>query len=184
MTERGGSPLVYRWRVRAALFVLVAVIVLARPNARSIALGLAVCALGLLIRGWAAGHIRKEKSLAVSGPYRFTRNPLYLGNFILGLSMAVGSNSLWGVGLFVLYFLVFYPPVILEELRRMKRLFPAEYESYGRQVPLFFPSLRRRAAAEGPRFSWALYRRNRETRALIGSAVVWAVLIAKAVFLL
>ena len=65
----------------------------------------------------------------------------------------------------------------------MKRLFPAEYESYGKQVPLFFPSLRRRAAGEGSKFSWALYRRNRETRALFGSAVIWAVLVAKALVL-
>lgn len=183
MTKGGVAALIYRWRVRAALFVLIAVIVLARPSARSIAFGLAVCALGLLIRGWAAGHIRKEKSLAVSGPYRYTRNPLYLGNFLLGLSMALGSNSLWGVGLFALYFLVFYPPVIMEELRRMKRLFPAEYETYGKQVPLFFPSFRRRAEGEGSKFSWDLYRRNRETRALLGAAIVWAILIAKAVFL-
>lgn len=183
MTEGKAVPFIYRWRVRAALFVLIAVIVLARPDARSIAIGLSVCGLGLLIRGWAAGHIRKEKSLAVSGPYRYTRNPLYLGNFILGSSMALGANSPWCVGLFVLYFLVFYPPVIAEELRRMKRLFPAEYESYGKQVPLFFPSLRRRAAGEGSKFSWAFYRRNRETRALFGSAVIWAVLAAKALFL-
>lgn len=171
--------MIYRWRVRAALFVLIAVIVLARPTVRSISIGLAVCALGLLIRGWAAGHIRKEKQLAVSGPYRFTRNPLYLGNFLLGLSIAFGANSPWCVGLFALYFLVFYPPVIMEELRRMKRLFPEEYESYRKQVPLFFPSFRRRATGEGSAFSWGLYRQNRERRALAGSAVVWAILIVK-----
>ncbi len=179
MTERRLVSLIYRLRVRAALFVLIAVIALAKPTVRSIAIGLAVCALGLLIRGWAAGHIRKEKRLAISGPYRYTRNPLYLGNFLLGLSMAVGANSLWCVGLFALYFLVFYPPVIMEELRRMKRLFPEEYETYGKQVPLFFPSLRRRAAGEGAAFSWRLYRHNRETRALAGSVIVWAILIAK-----
>jgi protein-S-isoprenylcysteine O-methyltransferase Ste14 len=183
MTEGKLSSLIYRCRVRTALFVLIAVIVLARPSVRSIAFGLAVCALGLLIRGWAAGHIRKEKELAVSGPYRYTRNPLYLGNFLLGLSIALGANSLWCVGLFALYFLIFYPLVIMEELRRMKRLFPAEYESYGKQVPLFFPSFRRRAAGENSKFRWELYRRNRETRALIGSAVVWAILIAKMLFL-
>lgn len=179
MTERRIVSIIYRWRVRAALFVLIAVIALARPTVRSIAIGLAVCALGLLLRGWAAGHIRKEKQLAVSGPYRFTRNPLYLGNFLLGLSIALGANSPWCVGLFVLYFLVFYPPVIMEELRRMKRLFPEEYESYRKQVPLFFPAFRRRAAGEGSAFSWDLYRQNRETRALVGSAVVWAILIVK-----
>jgi protein-S-isoprenylcysteine O-methyltransferase Ste14 len=179
MTETRWTAWIYRWRVRAALFVLLAVIALARPGFRSIGAGLIICALGLLIRGWAAGHIQKEKRLAVSGPYRYTRNPLYLGNFLLGLSIAVGTNSWWGVGLFFAYFLVFYPPVILEELRRMKRLFPDEYESYRKQVPLFLPSFRRRAAGEGAKFRWELYRRNRETRALFGAAVVWTVLIVK-----
>ncbi len=183
MTEHRLVSIIYRWRVRTALFVLLAVIALAKPTVRSIAIGLAVCALGLLIRGWAAGHIRKEKSLAVSGPYRYTRNPLYLGNFLLGLSMALGANSPWCVGLFVLYFLVFYPPVIMEELRRMRRLFPQEYESYGKQVPLFFPSIRRRAPGEDRAFSWELYRHNRETRALAGAAIVWAVLIVKMIIL-
>ncbi len=179
MTEAKIVSLIYRWRVRAALFVLIAVIALARPTVRSIAIGLVVCAIGLLIRGWAAGHIRKEKKLAVSGPYRYTRNPLYLGNFLLGLSMAVGANSIWCVGLFAAYFLIFYPPVIMEELKRMKRLFPEEYETYGKQVPLFFPSFRRRAPGEGPTFSWDLYRQNRETRALLGSVIVWSILIVR-----
>jgi protein-S-isoprenylcysteine O-methyltransferase Ste14 len=179
MIDSGFTAFVYRWRVRAALFVLLAVLALARPTVPSIAVGLAVCAVGLLIRGWAAGHIRKEKALAVSGPYRYTRNPLYLGNFLLGASIAAGANSLWAAGLFILYFSVFYPPVILEELRRMKRLFPDEYESYRKQVPLFLPSFRRRAAGAGSKFSWDLYRRNREVRALTGSLVAWAILIAK-----
>jgi len=179
MTETRWTRWIYRTRVRAALLVLLAVIALARPSVRSIGAGLVVCAIGLLIRGWAAGHIQKEKRLAVSGPYRYTRNPLYLGNFLLGLSMAVGTNSWWGVGLFLLYFLVFYPPVILEELRRMKLLFPDEYESYRKQVPLFLPSFRRRASGEGSKFQWALFRRNRETRAVFGAAAVWTILIVK-----
>ena len=179
MPEAKLAKTIYRWRVRVGLFALIAVLVLARPTWRSIGTGLAICALGLLIRAWASGHIRKEKTLAVSGPYRYTRNPLYLGNFLLGLSIAMATHSWWCFGLFAAYFLVFYPSAILEERERMKRLFPKEYEEYGKKVPLFFPRWRRAMAAGGAKFSFALYRKNKEQRALIGSLIAYAVLIAK-----
>jgi protein-S-isoprenylcysteine O-methyltransferase Ste14 len=171
--------MIYRWRVRSGLFVFLAIIVLARPTWSSIVIGLAVCAFGLLIRAWASGHIKKEKELAMSGPYQFTRNPLYLGNFLLGLSIAIGANSWWCAGLFAAYFLVFYPPVIREERERMKRLFPKQYEEYKKRVPLFFPSLTPFSSAHSLKFSRALYLKNKEYRALIGSLVAYGILIAK-----
>ena len=79
------KDIIYRWRVRSAVAVLILVLALARPTPASVVLGVAVSLMGLSIRAWAAGHIRKEKELAVTGPYRYTRNPLYLGSFILGL---------------------------------------------------------------------------------------------------
>lgn len=174
---------IYRLRVRSALFILLAILVLAKPRWTSIGIGLAICAAGLLLRAWAAGHIKKEKELAVSGPYRYTRNPLYFGNFILGLSVAVGANSIWSAALFAAYFLVFYPPVIREECERMKRLFPKEYATYVSAVPLFFPGLKKFPAVDPSKFSFALYRKNREFRALVGSVIIFAVLIGKLLLL-
>jgi protein-S-isoprenylcysteine O-methyltransferase Ste14 len=170
---------IYRWRVRTALIILPIVLVLARPVPFSIAAGICLCATGLGIRAWAAGHIKKEKELAVSGPYRYTRNPLYLGNFILGSSVAVGANSWWDVLLLVVYFGLFYPPVLIEEHRRMRRLFPEEYEEYKKRVPLFFPTSRPSSNRRGARFSLALYRRNREYRALVGAVIIWGLMICK-----
>jgi protein-S-isoprenylcysteine O-methyltransferase Ste14 len=179
MDKAGLIKAIYRWRVRAALFFLLAVLALARPTWVSIGIGVAVCAIGLFIRAWASGHIKKEKELAVSGPYQYTRNPLYVGNFVLGLSIALGACSWWCAGVYALYFLVFYPPVILEERNRMRRLFPKEYEDYKKKVPLFFPTLKPSTAAAVGDWSWSLYKKNREHRALIGSLIIWAVLIAK-----
>ncbi|TET73004.1 MAG: hypothetical protein E3J44_01730, partial [Candidatus Aminicenantes bacterium] len=73
------EKIVYRWRVRAASIGLILAIIFARPDLTSFLTGLGVCFLGLLIRTWSAGHLRKEKELAISGPYQYTRNPLYLG---------------------------------------------------------------------------------------------------------
>jgi protein-S-isoprenylcysteine O-methyltransferase Ste14 len=169
----------HRWRVRAGLPFLLALLVVAHPRPASVVAGIAVCALGLLIRAWAAGHIKKEKELAVSGPYRYTRNPLYLGNFFLGLGVGIGTDSWAGLLIFAIYFLAFYPPVILEERDRMMRLFPIAYEDYRKKVPIFFPTLRPYPAATGAQYSAAQYRKNREQRALIGAAVIWAALIAR-----
>jgi protein-S-isoprenylcysteine O-methyltransferase Ste14 len=183
MPETKLGRTIYRWRVRSSLFLVLLILILAKPAWKNILIGLAVCALGLLIRAWASGHIKKEKELAVTGPYQYTRNPLYLGNFILGLSIAFGTNSWWCVLIFAAYFLVFYPPVIREERERMKRLFPDKYEEYKKKVPLFFPRLKTPSSADPIKFSWSLYKKNREYRALFGSIIFWAILIGKMLIL-
>ncbi len=171
-----------RLRVRAGLFLALAVVLLARPTWFSILIGILISFLGLVIRAWASGHLRKEKALAVSGPYRYSRNPLYLGNFLLGIGITAGARSWWVLGLCVAYYSVFYPMIIRRERERMKNLFPQQYVEYGRKVPLFFPSPRKHLPANG-RFSWPLYRRNREYRALLGTILVWLVLAAKLLML-
>ena len=171
-----------RFRVRAGLVLAVAVIVLARPTWPSIFIGILICVLGLAIRAWASGHLRKEKELTVSGPYRFSRNPLYLGNFLLGTGITAGARSWWVAGLFIAYFAVFYPLIIRRERERMQSLFPGKYEDYGKRVPLFFPNLKKSLRAEG-RFSWPQYRQNKEYRALYGTVIVWLVLAAKMLLL-
>jgi protein-S-isoprenylcysteine O-methyltransferase Ste14 len=172
-----------RLRVRAGLFAAVAVLVLARPTWRSLAVGMVISLAGLAIRAWASGHLRKEKALAVSGPYRFSRNPLYLGNFIMGIGIVAGAYSWWVLGLFVAYFAVFYPLIIRREKERMNELFPEQYEKYRRSVPSFFPSLFRRRIPPGGKFSWALYRQNKESRALAGMLAFWVALAAKILLL-
>jgi len=168
-----------RWRVRSAFFTLVAVLIIADPSGLSIAGGAAIGVVGLAFRGWAAGHIRKDKRLAVTGPYRFTRNPLYLGSFILGLGLVWGARSWWGAGIFGLYFVAFYIPVMAEERDRLRGLFPEAYPEYERRVPLFFPSLRPAPATEPRKWDPALFRRNKEFRAWIGTAIVWVLFIVR-----
>lgn len=170
---------IYRWRVRSALIALVVVLALAKPTWGLIGIGVGVCLVGLLIRAWAAGHIRKEKELAVTGPYRYTRNPLYVGSFILGLGLALGSGSWWGLSFYILYFLSFYPVVIYEERDRMRRLFPAAYPEYAKRVPIFLPTLRGFAATDARKWNAAFFQKNKEHRAWIGTAIVWALLLLR-----
>ena len=183
MSEFSPREWLSRLRVRAGLFAAVAVLILARPIWSSVVIGIIISLAGVAIRAWASGHLRKEKALAVSGPYRFSRNPLYLGNFVMGVGIVVGAHSWWVLGLFVVYFAVFYPLIIRRERERMKELFPEQYEEYRRRVPSFFPSLLRRRFPSRGKFSWALYRQNKEFRALAGMLAFWVALAAKILLL-
>jgi protein-S-isoprenylcysteine O-methyltransferase Ste14 len=182
MTRPGWQEILNRLRVRSGLFLAIAVVLLARPTWKSILLGVIISVAGLAVRAWASGYLIKDRTLAVSGPYRYSRNPLYVGNFLLGIGIVVGARSWWVLGLFIIYYGLFYPLIIRRERDRMKQLFPEQYEEYRKKVPLFFPSLRKRLPAEG-KFRWSLYLRNKEYRALQGTVVVWLVIVAKLLIL-
>lgn len=168
----------YRWRVRAGILSAVLALIFADPETKSLIGGIILSSIGLILRAWSSGHIRKEKELTVSGPYRYTRNPLYLGNLFMGIGIAVAAWSWWVLGLVVLYFLLFYPAVIYIEREKMQALFPEEYMNYFHKVPLFFPRLSP-AFRGGQKFSWKRYLKNREIRALAGMGLFWVLLVAK-----
>lgn len=183
MPEFDFKNALYGWRVRVGFICLFPAALLAKPNIASFLGGLAACSLGLLIRAWAAGYIKKEKELTVSGPYRYTRNPLYLGNLVMGTGAVISSRSWWILGIFAAYFLLFYPLIIKKEEEKMKKLFPLEYSEYGKKVPLLFPLLKSSPSPKDIKFNWQLYWKNREWRALAGAMIFWAILALK-IFLL
>src|ERR1044072_9508963 len=84
MSRRGGTWM-QRLSVPLGFICGAGFLFFARPTPKMLLIGASVSLLGLALRAWAAGHIRKYAQLATSGPYAFTRNPLYLGRFLLGL---------------------------------------------------------------------------------------------------
>jgi protein-S-isoprenylcysteine O-methyltransferase Ste14 len=164
---------IHRWRSRAGFFGLVLVLILSRPSLVSLLLGLGICLVGLFIRTWASGHLIKEKKLIVSGPYQYTRNPLYFANLIIGISVVVTSLSWFVLIIFMVYFLLFYPLAVKREKGKMKNLFPEDYKEYEKKVPLFFPSLKSHRPGEKRQFDWGLYKKNKEYRALLGAVLFW-----------
>src|SRR4030067_2152858 len=171
MTKASLKDILNRLRVRVGLFIAIAVVLLARPTWMTILLCILISLFGLAIRAWASGHLRKEKTLAVSGPYRYSRSPLYVGNFLLGIGVVVGALAWVVLGLFVIYYGVFYPLIIRRERDRMRELFPQQYEEYGKKVPLFFPSIRKHLPAKG-KFSCSLYKQNKEYRGPQGTGLI------------
>jgi protein-S-isoprenylcysteine O-methyltransferase Ste14 len=170
-------------RIRVPLGFVFAVLYfwLARPSWRFLALGAILIVPGLLIRALASGHVRKNEALATSGPYAYTRNPLYLGSLLIGVGFAVAARSWWvGVVLVVMFFAI-YLPVIRDEEAFLRRTFP-EFEEYARQVPRMFPRLMPARGELGGGFSFDLYMKHREYNALLGAVTMLAVLILKMIY--
>ena len=170
-------------RIRVPLGFLFAVLYfwLARPTWRFLAFGALLIVPGLLIRALASGHVRKNEALATSGPYAYTRNPLYLGSSLIGIGFAVASRSWWvGVVLVAMFFAI-YVPVIRGEEKFLGEKFPG-FDEYARQVPRVIPRLTPyQSGDDRGEFSFALYLKHREWNALLGAVAMTAGLIGKMV---
>lgn len=134
---------------------------------------------GLILRGFASGHVQKDKQLTTSGPYAYTRNPLYLGSLLLAAGFAIAARSWWVVAIMFLTLLLIYVPVVAGEERYLRNAFP-EYEDYARHVPRLFPRLSRYGKVRGE-YSAQRYWKHREYEASIGCLVMLAILIVKLV---
>ena len=172
-------------RIRVPLGFVFAVLYfwLAQPTWRFIAFGAILIVPGLLIRALASGHVRKNEALATSGPYAYTRNPLYLGSLLMGLGFAVAARSWWvGAALVVMFFAI-YLPVIRDEEAYLRAKFP-EFEEYARLVPRMLPRMTPLPAdpEAGGGFSFDLYSKHREYQALLGALAMFAALVAKMIF--
>jgi len=165
-----------RWRVRIGYPVAIACFLLAHPTPLSLAGGAAFAAIGLFIRAWAAGHLRKHEALATAGPYAWTRNPLYFGSMFLAAGFLVAAASWIAAAGVAVYLAVFYPGVIRREEEELRALYGAAFNPYAARVPRFWPRPPGTARESAPGFSWDLYRRNREYQALLGAAVSFGLL--------
>jgi len=178
---RRGGTWIQRWRVPLGFVCAAVFLFFAKPTPWALLIGASVSILGLALRGWAAGHIRKNAELATSGPYAFTRNPLYLGSFLLGLGFTIASGRLLLGLLFATLFLGIYLPVMRVEASTMAQLFGSQYERYRRSVPLCFPRSTpfRESESAANRFDGSLYLRYREYRAALGLVIAWGLLLIK-----
>ena len=175
----GWSKIARRIRVPLGFVFAVLYFWLARPTWKSIAVGAIGFVPGLLMRALASGHVRKNEALATSGPYAYTRNPLYLGSLLIGVGFAVAARSWWvGVALVVMFFTI-YVPVIRGEEAFLRQKFP-EFEEYARRVPRIFPRMMPGSGTEeAASFSMDLYLKHREYNALLGALAMISALFIK-----
>jgi len=178
--NRGGpfpkpyADFVARLRVPAGFLLVAAFAWFADPSWRSLSVGVPISLTGLALRAWAAGHLAKNQQLAISGPYAYTRNPLYLGTLIVAMGLAIACHSLGLALLFSAVFVLIYLPAIMLEEQHLKELFP-EYPAYASKVSLLFPGRKGNSGTE--RFRWSLYRKNREYEAAFGftAGLLWLI---------
>lgn len=167
---------VARLRVPTGFLLLVTFAWLSRPSLWSMGVGLSISILGLLLRGWATGHLAKNQQLATSGPYAYIRNPLYVGTVIVAAGIVIASASGWLAVIFALVFILVYLPVIELEEQHLRQIFP-EYANYATRVHRLVPLSK--WTGRGGAFRWELYRRNEEYQALLGFLLAAGWLTAK-----
>jgi protein-S-isoprenylcysteine O-methyltransferase Ste14 len=153
---------------------------LARPSWVCLVAGTAIVAIGVALRAYASGYLRKASELTTSGPYGCTRNPLYLGSLIIAAGFALAARSFWIALALAVIFVAIYVPVMDFEEQFLRSQFPA-FNEYAGQVPRLLPRFSAAGGGQGE-FSWDLYRKHREYNAALGAAAVLAVLVFKLVW--
>ncbi len=164
------TRLLARWRVFLGFVFAVVVLWFAAPTPRSLGIGAAIAVAGELLRTWAAGHLEKSKEVTSSGPYRFTRHPLYLGSSLIGIGLAVASHQAIVAGVIVAYLVATLTAAMRSEEAHLREKFGDAYDAYAekRVVPMDRP------------FSWARAMHNREHHAMLGLAAGLMALAIKA----
>ncbi len=185
-----GSSNKTRWQkiartIRVPLgFVFAAVFLwLARPTWELILGSLVPVAAGLWLRGYAAGYVKKNAELTTTGPYAYTRNPLYLGSMLIAFGFAAASGRWLIVVVLMALFLAIYLPTILSEEEFLRGNF-ADFDAYAARVPRLLPRLSPAPSGAGAgAFSKQRYLHHREYNAAMGAVAIYAALAARLWFL-
>jgi protein-S-isoprenylcysteine O-methyltransferase Ste14 len=145
------------------------------PRLSAVAWSLVLVLPGLWLRAYASGYVKKNQELTTTGPYAYTRNPLYLGSMMMAAGFAVALLS-WPIAVVLTtVFLVIYVPVIASEERFLRSTFPG-FDEYCLHVPRIFPRFgpaREQGATGAGHFSLDLYRKHREYNALLGVTLLY-----------
>ncbi|MEM1439192.1 MAG: isoprenylcysteine carboxylmethyltransferase family protein [Pseudomonadota bacterium] len=129
------------------------------------AVALAIGLIGLAVRMVTIGFAPKDTSgrntgagqvaavLNRTGAYSVCRNPLYFGNYLMWLAIALIAGNIWFVALFSLAFWIYYERIIYAEESFLRDKFGAAYLHWAENTPMFFPDLSRYQAPATP-FDW------------------------------
>jgi protein-S-isoprenylcysteine O-methyltransferase Ste14 len=157
-------------RVRLGFLSAGAVLWLAQPTPRSLALGGIAAIAGEALRVWASGHLEKGREVTQSGPYRLTRHPLYAGSALIALGAAVASARVSAAVLIGAYMIITIVSAIRHEESGMRASFGDQYEAY----------LESRGEPADRPFSAGRAIKNKEHQAVAGLLAMWAILAVKA----
>ena len=172
-----------RLRLVAVYLLVAGLVVLARPTPLSVNLGLVFVVIGEGIRVWAAGHLRKTVELVISGPYRYTRNPLYLGRLLIFTGLCIMASIPYRANLvllalgYIVFFAYYLPRKERIEPSRLREVHGAAYERYFESVPSLVPTTTPFPDTSATGWSSERLLRNREHWMVIGLLAVWLLLL-------
>jgi len=166
------TRLLARWRVCLGFVFAVLVLWLASPTRNSLMIGAMIAVVGECLRLWAAGHLEKSKEVTRSGPYRYTRHPLYLGSSLVGAGIAVVSHHPVVAAMVVAYLALTLTAAMRSEEAHLREKFGDAYDAYAEK----------RAAPMDRPFSWSRAIGNREHHTMVGLAAALILLALKTAF--
>ena len=143
----------FKYRSYTPIPIAILILYFALEDSPYYYLGFLMLLFGELIRIWAVsyagGETRTRKvgapTLCTSGPYSFTRNPLYLGNMFMyiGIAMVAGApNIILMISTVFSFFIIQYTFIVSLEEETLTTLFGEQYINYKKHVPAIFPRLR------------------------------------------
>ena len=138
---------------------------------------------GVWLRAYASGYVKKNTELATTGPYAYTRNPLYLGSMMIAFGFAAAAGS-WVIliTLAVLFGVIYWPTIRGEEAFLREKF--AGFDAYAKQVPRLLPRLTAAKTDDlAGSFSSKLYMHHREYQASMGATAIYAALALKIVLI-
>lgn len=161
--------------VFAALFLIFAC-----PSQGSVFLGFWLALAGAAVRTWASGTIVKNRELATEGPYRLTRNPLYLGSFLIVLGVATMGGRWWFPVAFGAFFLSVYTTLIRREEKKLLALYGDAFRDYCGRVPRLWPDLAAWPPPPTPFDARRMWQKHQEWKAWLGLYAVTLYLLLRA----
>lgn len=160
MHKRVGEVL-FKFRSYTPIPLVIIAFLGSNPTFCKIIFGSVIALIGEIIRIWSMGYLGGSSRtrtvggefLVMSGPYAYTRNPLYLGNLLLsvGLLICFWAFMPYLISILLLLFFIQYYAIIRVEEEFLEKKFSEAYLSYKNRVPAFFPRLKR-YRGQGPKF--------------------------------
>jgi len=187
MSNRNYNRALGRLRLTLLFALVAALLYLSQPSRKSVLVGVVFVVIGETIRFWAAGHLYKTKELITSGPYRYTRNPLYLGRLLIFTGLCLMVNLPYGGSWVILilgyaaFFGYYLPRKERVEPARLRQEHGEPFDRYLAAVPALFPKVPGYDQPSPGRWQFERMSRNREYWMVIGLAAASAFLWLRAV---
>ena len=115
-------------------------------------LGIRILTVGHTPKGTSGRNTKKQvaDTLNTKGIYSVVRNPLYLGNFFMGLGIALFAHMWWLTIIYLLVFWLYYERIIFAEEAYLRNKHGDEYLEWANSTPAFLPKLSKYQKADLP----------------------------------